>query len=184
MQGDGTIKNALVFICVVFLWVGCSVNVTITPDLQNPIAITLEGVVEVLAPDSEMTVTARTDPPDTENEYVYQWYLNGVSLDGENGPSITLKGSDLPPGSYRLDIGITSGDILSSEWCFFRVEYPQWMAGSGGFIRFSLCSVPVDPQVFVRSFFHSVLRCRALRLLFSGWRVCHVPFHPAVPHRD
>jgi hypothetical protein len=124
MQGDGIIINVLIFTCVVFLWVGCSVNLTITPDLENPITITLEGAVEVLAPDSEMTVTAKTVPPDTKNEYLYQWYLNGVPLDGENGTSITIQGRDLPPGNYRLDIGITSGDILSSEWCVFRVEHP------------------------------------------------------------
>ena len=114
----------LVFISSVFLWMGCSVNLTITPDLQNPITITLEGAVDLLTPDSEMTVTAHTVPPDTENNYLYQWYLNGVPQVGENRPSITIKGSDLLGGNYRLDIGITAGGILSSEWCFFIVDYP------------------------------------------------------------
>ena len=114
----------LIFISVVFLLVCCSVNLSIVPDLQNPITISLEGAVEVLTPDSEMTVTAHTDPPDTENMYLYQWYLGGESLHGENGPSITIKGCDLPPGSYRLDVEITAGAILSSESCVFVLEYP------------------------------------------------------------
>jgi hypothetical protein len=119
-----TVKNILIFIGVVFLWGGCSVNVTITPDLQNPITITLEGAVDLLTPDSEMTVTAFTVPPDTENDYLYQWYLNGIPLNGEKGPSITIRGNELPGGSYRLDIGIRAGGILSSGSCFFVVEYP------------------------------------------------------------
>ncbi len=114
----------LIFISIVFLWGGCSVNLSIIPDLQNPITITLEGAVEVLTHDSEMTVTVHTDPPDTENEYLYQWYLNGVSLYGENGLSVTIKGCDLQVGRYRLDVGITAGDILSSESCVFIVESP------------------------------------------------------------
>jgi hypothetical protein len=113
----------LIFISIVFFWVGCSVNLSIVPDMQNPITITLEGAVEVLTPDSEMTVAAYTDPPDIKNEYLYQWYLNGVSLNGENRSSITIKGCDLQVGSYRLDIRITAGAILSSEACFFIVEY-------------------------------------------------------------
>jgi hypothetical protein len=118
------LHGLFVFISVVFLLVCCSVNLSIVPDLQNPITITLQGAVEVLPPDSEMTVTAHTDPPETENAYLYQWYLNGVSLYGENGPSITIKGCDLQVGSYRLDVGITAGAILSSESCVFVLEYP------------------------------------------------------------
>jgi len=118
------LSGSLIFINIVFLWGGCSVNLSIVPDLQNPITITLQGAVEVLTPGTAMTVTAHTDPPDRENEYRYQWYLNGVSLDGENGPSITIKADDLQVGSYRLDVGVTAGDILSSESCVFVLEYP------------------------------------------------------------
>ncbi|MCK5712632.1 MAG: hypothetical protein KAI25_07950, partial [Hyphomicrobiaceae bacterium] len=86
------------------------VVITIGEDLQNPIDITLSGQVDILSPGTDMTVTAiPSEPVDS-----YRWYLNGTVLSGETGSSITI-GSNLSPGSYRLDVIVSKGAVLSSK---------------------------------------------------------------------
>jgi hypothetical protein len=79
--------------------VGGQITVNITPEMNNPIAITLAGSVNEITEGSTMTVTASV-PADTGN-VVYTWYLNGASK--ATGPSYTV-GSSLPAGYYRLDV--------------------------------------------------------------------------------
>ncbi len=85
-------------------------------DLQNPIDITLSGMIENLLPGEEMTVAAYTsEPVDT-----YQWYLQGEPITDATTDSITL-GSNLDAGVYWLDVLVQSGVVLSSEQTIFRI---------------------------------------------------------------
>jgi hypothetical protein len=88
----------------------------IKTDLQNPVDILFEGVRDIIFYGSDMTVSAFTSEPVDS----YQWYLEGVLLEGETGPSITL-GSLLEPGFYKLDLLVSRGPILSSEGFSFEV---------------------------------------------------------------
>jgi hypothetical protein len=89
----------------------------IISDLENPIEIGFDGVVDPLILGSEMTVTAVTLPSNVET---YQWMLNYSPLAGETGPSVTL-GSDLEVGTYTLTVRVTLGNIISSESVTFEV---------------------------------------------------------------
>jgi hypothetical protein len=96
-----------------------SVTVTITPSLQNPIAITFTGQQSQLPPGTDMTITATT----SESPVAYQWYLNGIPLSGQTSSSITI-GSSLTTGNYRLDLGVTKGNVISGENILFSVLGP------------------------------------------------------------
>ncbi|MCK4796432.1 MAG: hypothetical protein KAT05_03570, partial [Spirochaetes bacterium] len=93
-------------------------DLSIDNDLQNPIDITLDGVEDPLISGTNMTVTATCNPEPT----TYQWYLDGVLLDGATSSFITI-GSTLPErtGAYRLTLIVSLGEILSSESCNFTV---------------------------------------------------------------
>ena len=124
-------KRYISIVCLLILigsiiLLGCSIEMTIVADMQNPVTITFGGVEETLPIGSSMTVTASIDPPDDPAnpdypQYTYQWYLGGVLIDGETDISITI-GSDLTEGIYRLDLEVIKGEVLSSELCFFVVE--------------------------------------------------------------
>jgi hypothetical protein len=98
------------------------VDIIIDPDLQNPIDITFEGNVPVITAGGEMTVTAVPDPTDP-GEYQYEWYLNGSLIDGANSDQITV-GSGLELGNYRLAVGITYEQTVSSNSLKFSVQEP------------------------------------------------------------
>jgi hypothetical protein len=99
------------------------VDIIIDPDLQNPIDITFSGNDPVIPVGDTMTVTAVPDPPDPGTEYQYEWYLNGSLIDGEDQPSITV-GSGLDLGNYRLAVGITYEQTVSSNSLKFSVQEP------------------------------------------------------------
>jgi len=84
---------------------GGGIAVNITPELHDPITVTLSGQADTLDLGGSMTVTASV-PPDT-GSVVYNWYINGQS--SSTGSSYTL-GSDLPEGTYRLDVTAVSTD--------------------------------------------------------------------------
>ncbi len=84
---------------------GSSVSVDVTPEIHDPITVTLSGQVDTLDLGSSMTVTASV-PPDT-GSVEYTWYINGQSK--ASGSSYTL-GSDLSEGTYRLDVTVISTD--------------------------------------------------------------------------
>jgi len=101
------------------------VDIIIDPDLQNPIDITFSGNSPVLGLGSTMDVTAIPDPEDPGgiDGYVYEWYLNGVLIPFENLPAITI-GDGLGLGNYRLDVAITYGSTVSSNYVNFSVVEP------------------------------------------------------------
>ena len=74
------------------------VDIAIDPDLQEPLNITLTGVVDSYVYGGTMTVTADAG---SVTEVNYTWYLNGVSQG--TGSSYTTA-STLAPGQYRLDV--------------------------------------------------------------------------------
>ena len=84
---------------------GGQITVNITPEMSNPIAVTLSGQTAQITQGSSMTVTASV-PAGTGN-VVCAWYINGVSK--ATGPSYTL-GSTLPAGYYRLDVTAFTAD--------------------------------------------------------------------------
>jgi hypothetical protein len=88
-------------------------GVTIVPDLQDPIEITLVGAVEQLSQDESMTVTADTGDAAVDE---YKWYLNGDEV--ATGETVTI-GPGLEPGFHWLDVIVTAGPVLSSA----RVEF-------------------------------------------------------------
>jgi hypothetical protein len=93
-----------------------SANVTIIPAIQNPITITFTGQESQLPPAVDMTVSAAF----SETGVACQWYLNGQLLSGETNTSITI-GSALAKGNYRLDLGVTKGNVISSDHVQFSV---------------------------------------------------------------
>jgi hypothetical protein len=84
---------------------GGDIAVNITPELNDPIDVTMNGqLTEVLLGES-MTVSASV-PPETGN-VVYVWYINGESK--QTGASYTV-GSEFPVGVYRLDLTAFTAD--------------------------------------------------------------------------
>lgn len=95
-------------------------GVVINPEMDNPITISLSGVVDPLTAGSEMTVVA-----EPAGETSYQWYLDGVLL--ENGANVTITGNTITFGKdvglgYRwLSVIVTSGSVISSTEEQFQV---------------------------------------------------------------
>jgi hypothetical protein len=77
---------------------GGSIVIGITPELGDPIPVTMRGQQSEIVLGSSMTVSADV-PPDAGN-VVYVWYLNGETV--TTGASYTVAG--LPKGVYRLDV--------------------------------------------------------------------------------
>ena len=64
------------------------VEITIVPDMEDPITISFSGQQASLMSGTNMTVTATTsEPVDT-----YQWYLDGAAVGGATASSVTIGG--------------------------------------------------------------------------------------------
>jgi hypothetical protein len=97
---------------------GGGVAMEVTPEIHDPIEVTLSGQVDTLEEGSTMTVTASV-PPDT-GTVGYTWYINGLSK--ATGASYTV-GADLTEGTYRLDVTAmtTDGSRAGSATHTFQV---------------------------------------------------------------
>lgn len=84
---------------------GGSIEVNITPEMNDPIEISISGRKEVVGLGESMTVEASV-PADTGN-VVYVWYMNGESK--ATGSSYTTL-IDLSAGIYRLDVTVFTSD--------------------------------------------------------------------------
>ena len=84
---------------------GGGVAVEITPEIHDPIEVTLSGQADTLEAGSTMTVTASV-PADT-GSVEYKWYINGLFK--ASGSSYTL-GAGLTEGTYRLDVTVMTTD--------------------------------------------------------------------------
>ena len=95
-----------------------SIVVNITPEMNDPIEITMSGQVAEVEIGGFMTVEASV-PAETGN-VVYVWYINGESK--ATGSSYTTP-SDLLIGVYRLDVVVftTDGSRAGSATHTFRV---------------------------------------------------------------
>ncbi len=92
-----------------------TLQLDVSEDLQNPIAIAFSGAQPSPSVGTDMRVTVNpTIAPDS-----YQWYLNGAFLSGEESQSITI-GASLAEENYRLGLVITKDTILSSADVPFR----------------------------------------------------------------
>lgn len=78
---------------------GGIITVNITPNLQEPIPVTMSGQAASIIVGEQMTVTASV--PVDVGSVVYAWYVNGDSV--ATGPSYPL-GAGLEAGFYRLDV--------------------------------------------------------------------------------
>ncbi|UCB44784.1 MAG: fibronectin type III domain-containing protein [Spirochaetota bacterium] len=99
------------------------VEINITPEMNDPIQITLSGQEASIAEGGSMTVTAIV--PDGLGNATYNWYLNGELK--STGESFTF-GSNLPLGVYRLDVTVFSEDTMragSTQHIFTVVEAGQ-----------------------------------------------------------
>ena len=94
-------------------------EVSITPEMADPIAVSLSGQAAEIDEGGSMSVTASV-PPDS-GEVLWAWYLNGASVGA--GSSITV-GASLEPGVYRLDVTVSTSDgsRAGSAACSFRVN--------------------------------------------------------------
>jgi hypothetical protein len=96
-----------------------TIEVNITPQMNDPLVLGLDGQVENIAQGQEMTVSAFLTEP--EGNTVFTWYINGVGTG--IGRSVSL-GESLVPGIYRLDVTAFSADGLrggSTSWIFHVV---------------------------------------------------------------
>ncbi len=84
---------------------GGSVIVTLTPEMADPLTVSIDGAVSMLALGQSMTVTANT--AEAVDNVVYVWYLNGESVG--TGNTFTF-GSSLGIGVYRLDVTAVTAD--------------------------------------------------------------------------
>ena len=94
-----------------------SVQITITVDRQDPLAVTVAALPATpVAPGAEVVVSS-TVTGGTE-VYSYQWYLNGAVLAGQTGPSVTLNtaGVPLPVGRHDVSLVAFDGVVLGSDW--------------------------------------------------------------------
>jgi hypothetical protein len=105
---------------------GGALSVGFTPQLDDPIPVTLVGEIGVLPAGSAATLSA-TVPPEFGNA-VFIWYLNGVAR--ATGASFTV-GEGLTPGPYRVDVTAFSADgkrAGSSALEFSVAEQIIWSA--------------------------------------------------------
>ena len=79
-----------------------SITVSISPQMNDPITVTLGGQVSELAAGIPMTVTASL-PPGLDNVTLV-WYLNGVARATGSSYTVNTAGQPLAAGTYRLDV--------------------------------------------------------------------------------
>jgi len=84
---------------------GGNIEISIAPELNDPITVTLSGQIDNIYAGESMTVTASV-PPETDN-VICTWYINGEAR--AIGSSYTL-GSNLAVGIYRLDVTAFTAD--------------------------------------------------------------------------
>ncbi len=84
---------------------GGSIQVTVSPDMADPIPVTLSGAQAEIAAGGSMTVTASV--PASAGTVTYAWYVNGQAKG--SGPTCTV-GAGLAAGTYRLDANAFSAD--------------------------------------------------------------------------
>jgi hypothetical protein len=84
---------------------GGTIDVLITPDLQEPLIVSISGQVPSLPSGTSMTAQGTVDS--FTGNVINTWYLNGDSI--AIGDNCTL-GADLQPGFYRLDLTTFSAD--------------------------------------------------------------------------
>ncbi len=99
-------------------------GIIIDPEMDNPVAVSLSGVISPLPIREEMTVVA-----EPAGEPSYDWYLDGVLLedDGDNviiSGNTIIFGSDVDPGYHWLSVLVTSGSVMSSAEEQFQVVEP------------------------------------------------------------
>jgi hypothetical protein len=96
---------------------GGTIGINITPDMAEPIDVTITGQLEEIEQGSTMTVTASV--PEGTGNVVYVWYINGESV--ETGESYAVSG--FPIGVYRLDVTAftVDGKRAGSTNCMFNV---------------------------------------------------------------
>jgi hypothetical protein len=94
------------------------VIVDITPDVDEPLTVSISGQVASIDQGTAMTVTASVSPD--PGSVTYTWYLDGAKIG--NGATISV-GSTLDPGTYRLDVSAVSADGTQggSTGCTFDV---------------------------------------------------------------
>jgi hypothetical protein len=87
---------------------GAGTIVDVTPDLHDPIEVTLCGQVDSLEAGGFMSVTATV--PDGTDDVGYSWYVDGQYE--ASGPEFVLGslGSALPEGTHRLDVTVFTAD--------------------------------------------------------------------------
>ena len=77
---------------------GGGIIVNITPELDDPIPVTMSGQLNEVPFGGSMTVD--TSVPPEVGGVIVAWYINGIAK--ATGPSY-VAGADLDPGYYRLD---------------------------------------------------------------------------------
>ncbi len=87
-----------------------AVDVEITPDLDQPLEVTIDGALESMQTGTAMQLSAVVANA-ADQQLFFAWYLNGSSAG--NGQQIEL-GAGLPTGNYRLDLVAYSSDGLRS----------------------------------------------------------------------
>jgi hypothetical protein len=86
---------------------GGDITVNITPEMADPLTVSISGQVAELPQGESMTVTANV--AEDVGNVVYVWYVNGDAVG--TGQTITL-GNDLDMGVYRLDVTAFTADGL------------------------------------------------------------------------
>jgi hypothetical protein len=98
-----------------------SISVSVTPRMDNPIPVAMNGQKAELGTGTPISVTASV-PPDV-GKVTFIWYLNGMARG--SGPSFTVNqaASPLAAGFYRLDgtAFTAAGARGGSTTCAFRV---------------------------------------------------------------
>lgn len=102
-----------------------TLNVSITPVMNNPLTVSLAGVASSLSVGGTMTATPSVSGYTGNVTYVF--YVNGQAEGTSNSssPSWTF-GSNLVPGNYRLDVTAYSADQqqAGSATATFTVSTP------------------------------------------------------------
>jgi len=83
-----------------------SIDIEITPEMEEPIEVALSDIAENITQNSNVTVTA-TIPADT-GSVIYTWYINGEVVDATNTNSYTYSASEL--GVYNLAVTVYTVD--------------------------------------------------------------------------
>ncbi|MDA7667632.1 immunoglobulin domain-containing protein, partial [bacterium] len=98
-----------------------SAIVTVTPPeppsiLSQPISIIVDVSTNI-----SLSVLSKGTPP-----LEYQWFFNGSSLAGENGPMLRIERAELKnAGTYFVLVSSFNGEVIASENAEVTVVVPQ-----------------------------------------------------------